>query len=147
MTASTQPTYCIPDPIDELTFAQLHIAAVRTNIHVHEGVPCQRCLQDVAYLGQHGFALTTMIHRLREQIYDLEHPAPAALAVAVAPNSPCYVEGDEVTVTITDVHVDGIGDHRTWLACAGVAEGIELPFVDDDGKPLPNVRIERAGGA
>lgn len=56
-----------------------------------------------------------------------------------------WADGDQVVVTITDVQVDGIGDHRTWLACAGLAEGIELPWVDDDGKPLPNVRIRKAG--
>lgn len=83
------PKYCFPDPIDEMTFASLHIAAVRTNIHVHEAHPCQRCLADVAYLGQHGFALTTMIHDLRGRIADLEH------ALAQAGSSPAGLPGWE----------------------------------------------------
>lgn len=131
-------TYCYPDQPDQMLLSQLFIMATRTHIHVHEQSPCSRCLQDVMVLGQHGFALLSLINRLKEQL-------DAAQAPAVEPVPGDYRDGDEVVVTITGVTVDGIGDHHTWLACEGLAEGIELPWVDDDGKPLANVRITKAG--
>jgi hypothetical protein len=83
-------------------------------------------------------------HDARLYLHAAQVHAMLAAIPAEAVTAGDWADGDEVVVTITDVHVDGIGDHTTWLACAGLAEGIELPWVDDDGKPLPNVHIRKA---
>lgn len=72
----------------------------------------------------------------------------ATLAAAPAEHGPAgdYRQGDAVTVVISGVRVDGIGDWDLHLDVPGLDDVLSLRVVDDEGRELPQVRVYRAKG-
>lgn len=73
----------------------------------------------------------------------------AALAAVPPQHGPAggYQAGDEVTVVISGVTVEGLGDYELFLDVPGIADGLAVRLTDDDGGDLPQVRVYRTASA